>query len=73
MMIQPRLKNESRTSRSAALIKEIDTAIEHTAKRFNCSKGFVIATGMAEFFGINRQADYRDYTPRKRKNKRNRS
>lgn len=37
---------------SPTVLHEIDQAVAQTARRFSCSKSFVIAVALAEFFGI---------------------
>ena len=37
---------------STRVIRQIEKHIEHTSKRFDCSKSWVIAVALADFFGI---------------------
>lgn len=48
---------------SAALAWDIEDMIVYTMERYQCSRSFVIAVGMATFFDI----DLEDHYARKRK------
>lgn len=52
MKIQKITKGKTRKSVSSSVIKEIRAEVEHCAKKFNCSMSFVVATALADAFGI---------------------
>ena len=59
MRIQPRTK-EPKKQVSARTIRRVSEKIESTARKFNCSKSFVINTMLADAFGIKVEWRYDD-------------
>lgn len=55
--IQKRVKG-GRKPLPSCVLREIHSEVERTARKFNCSKSFVIATALAETFGIKKQEKY---------------
>jgi len=55
---QKPIRGISRARIGAGVIPKIEAKITETAKRFNVSRSFVIAVGMADFFGIKNQERY---------------
>lgn len=51
MRTQPKLKHK-REPISQSVQKEIRTAIQHTANKFNVSKLWVVAVVLGDYFGI---------------------
>ena len=51
-MRETRRLKEERQQTSTIVIPQIEKHVEHTSKRFDCSKSWVIATALADFFGI---------------------
>jgi hypothetical protein len=64
MLIQPR--GFKRKTLSAGAIDSIRRAVESVAARYNCSKSYVIATVLADAFGISEQVRYYNATATQR-------
>lgn len=56
-MIQPRVGYAKR-SYSTGVIKEIERVVEETRREFRVSRSFIIATVLADYFGIREQVRY---------------
>ena len=54
----PKLKFGKRRNRNSALHPKVNAIIEATAKKFHCSKSFVITAALAQFFKISDEGDY---------------
>lgn len=57
MRSQPRIKG-GRDSLGSAVIKRIWSAVFKEAEKYDCSRSFVVATILADHFGIKEQPDY---------------
>lgn len=58
MKIQSKTKSVKRQM-SSRLIGDIRKEVETTARKFDCSKSFVIAVALADYFGIKNQENYK--------------
>lgn len=56
---QPRLRGISRDPLGSAVLHEIREAVTREAFKHGVSRSFVVATILADHFGITEQADYR--------------
>jgi hypothetical protein len=54
---QPRIKG-GRASLGSAVVKRIRAAVVREAEKYDCSRSFVVATVLADHFGIEEQPDY---------------
>lgn len=59
MNAQPRVKGVRRVPTYASLLPAIEQAVAKTARQFGVSKGWVRATALAQYFGVDEQQDYR--------------
>jgi hypothetical protein len=66
---QSRIPGERRESTGASVKKEIKRAIEHTARKFRCSKSLVQNVAFGEFFGIDVEKLYEEEEKPKRRGK----
>lgn len=59
MRCQPRLaKGGHRDPLGSAVLHSIREAVRKEAEKFGCSRSFVVATILADHFGVGEQADY---------------
>ncbi len=56
----PKLKNGKRRNRSSGLHPKVNSIVETTARKFHCSKSFVIAAALAQFFKVKDEGDYEE-------------
>jgi len=54
-----------RISIPSCVIKDIQIEVERAAKKFKVSKSFVVATALADYFGISEQERYQDVSKRR--------
>lgn len=55
--IAPRVKG-GRTPKSSGLHPKVARIVNQTAREFNCSKSFVIATALSEFFKVKEEGKF---------------
>jgi predicted transcriptional regulator len=58
MKTQPRLKKGVRESLPSCVIEDIKRAVERDARRWDCSRSWIIATALAAFYDIDIMAPY---------------
>jgi hypothetical protein len=66
MKCQPRVKG-GRASLGSAVLQRIRVAVMKEAEKFDCSRSFVVATILADHFGVVEQADYAAPPDRRKK------